>query len=171
LIARTTPPPSAARWNTLELAPYEHFGEIDDLQPVAGVGTIDAEPVHGLLVSHPGERLGNLHADALLESLGEQALDQLENVLLSDEGCLDVYLGEFGLAVGAKILIAKTTSDLEVALHSRHHEQLLVLLRRLRQRIELSRAQPAGNEEVPGAFGGLLDKTGVSTSTNPLLSS
>ena len=57
----------------------------------------------------------------------------------ADERRLDVDLRELRLAVGAQILVAEAARDLEVAVEAGHHEQLLVDLRRLRQRVELAR--------------------------------
>ncbi len=56
------------------------------------------------------------------------------------------------LAVGAQVLVAQAVGDLEVALEAGHHQQLLELLRRLRQRVELARLDAAGHEVVAGAL-------------------
>ena len=53
-----------------------------------------------------------------------------------DEGGLDVDLGELRLAVGAQVLVAEAAGDLEVFLEAGDHQELLVLLRRLRQGVE-----------------------------------
>ena len=68
-------------------------------------------------------------------------LDELEDVLLLDERHLEVDLRELRLAVGAQVLVAEAARDLEVALEAGHHQQLLELLRRLRQRVELAAVQ------------------------------
>jgi hypothetical protein len=44
------------------------------------------------------------------------------------------------LPVGAQIFVAKTFCDLKIFFHACDHEQLFVLLRRLRQRVKSSRA-------------------------------
>ena len=76
-----------------------------------------------------------------------------ENVFLRDEAHLDVELVEFALeAVGARVFVAEAGRDLEIAVEARHHQQLLVHLRRLRQRVELARMQARGHEEVARAF-------------------
>ena len=81
-------------------------------------------------------------------------LDRGEHVLLLDERHLEVELVELaGAAVGARVLVAKAGRDLEVAVEARHHEQLLVLLRRLRQRVELAGMQARGHQEVARALG------------------
>ena len=86
----------------------------------------------------------------------EQALDDREDVVLVDEAHLDVDLGELGLAIEAQVLVAEALHDLEVAVEARHHEQLLVELRALGQRVELSGVQPAGDQEVARAAGRVL---------------
>ena len=70
-----------------------------------------------------------------------------------DERRLDVDLRELRLPVLAQILVAKAARDLEVPVEARDHEQLLVELRRLRQRVELARMHAARHEIVASAFG------------------
>ena len=75
----------------------------------------------------------------VLEHAGDDRLHCSKYVFLRDEAHLDVELIEFARqAVGARVLVAETGRDLEVAVEARHHQQLLVLLRRLRQRVELA---------------------------------
>ena len=90
----------------------------------------------------------------LLEHAPHHRLDGLEDVLLRREAHLHVELVELaGRAVGARVLVAEAGRDLEVAVETRHHDQLLELLRRLRQRVELARMQAARHEEVARALG------------------
>ena len=56
-----------------------------------------------------------------------------------DEGHLDIELRELRLAVGALRFIAETARDLEVAVESGDHQELLHLLGRLRQGVEHAR--------------------------------
>ncbi len=79
--------------------------------------------------------------------------DDAENVFLARERHFEVELREFGLAVGAQILVAKTFDDLEVAVEAANHQDLLEDLRRLRQRVKLAVMHAAGNEIVARAFG------------------
>ena len=77
-----------------------------------------------------------------------------EHVVLLDEAHFDIELVEFaGQTIGARVLVAEAGGDLKIAVEPRHHQQLLVLLRRLRQRIELSRMDARRNQEVARAFG------------------
>ncbi len=57
------------------------------------------------------------------------------------------------MAVGAEVLVAVAAGDLVVALHARHHQQLLEQLRALRQRVEAARLQAGGHQEVARALG------------------
>ena len=81
-------------------------------------------------------------------------LDGSEHVLLLDERHLQVELVELArAAVGARVLVAKAGCDLEVAVEARDHEQLLVLLRRLGQRVELAGMEAGGHQEVARPLG------------------
>ncbi len=84
----------------------------------------------------------------------QHRLDGGEDVLLGDEGHLEIELVEFaGRAVGPAVLVAEAGRDLEIAVEAGDHQQLLELLRRLRQGVELAGMQPARHQEVAGAFG------------------
>ena len=47
---------------------------------------------------------------------------------------------ELRLPIGAQIFVAKAFRDLKIFLDPADHQELLVLLRRLRKRVELARA-------------------------------
>ena len=70
-----------------------------------------------------------------------------------DERRLDVDLRELGLPVLPQILVAKAARDLEIPVEPGDHEQLLIELRRLRQRVELARMDAARHEIVARALG------------------
>ena len=63
-------------------------------------------------------------------------------VVLVDEAHLEVELGELGLAVAAQVLVAVAAGDLEVAVDAGDHQQLLELLRALRQGVDVARLEP-----------------------------
>ncbi len=89
-------------------------------------------------------RRHRLAAGEFLEHAAHHRLDRGEHVLLGDEAHLDVELVEFaGRTVGARVLVAEAGRDLEIAVEARHHDELLELLRRLRQRVELARMDAA----------------------------
>ena len=99
-------------------------------------------------------RRHRLAAAEFLEHPAQHRLDGGEHVFLGDEAHLDVELVEFaGAAVGARVLVAEAGRDLEIAVEPGHHDELLELLGRLRQRVELARMEARGHEEVARAFG------------------
>ena len=134
-----------------------HVGHLDRVAQVRLVGAVVA---HRLRIGDQRKlRRHRLAAAEFLEHAAQHRLDRGEHVLLGDEAHLDVELVELaGRAVGAGVLVAKARRDLEIAVEARHHDELLELLRRLRQRIELagmnaatapgSRARPSGLDAV-----------------------
>ncbi len=126
---------------------------------VAQVGLIRAVLLHRLGVGDALEgRVRRLALADFAAQAEHQPLDQLHHVLALDEAHFEVKLGEFGLAVAAQVFVAEAAGDLEIALVARHHQQLLQLLRALRQRVEAARLQAAGHEEVARAFGRRLEQ-------------
>ena len=100
--------------------------------------------------------------------LGDHRLDEGHHVFLRDEAHLDVELRELRAAVGARVLVAHAVRDLEVAVEARDHQQLLELLRRLRQRVDVARLERATGTMKSRAPSGVdLIRIGVSTSTKP----
>ena len=92
-------------------------------------------------------------AAKFLEHPAQHRLDRREHILLGDKTHLDIELIEFArTAVGARILVAETGRNLEIAVEARHHDELLELLRRLRQGVEFARMQAGGHQKVARAF-------------------
>jgi hypothetical protein len=107
----------------------------------------------GIGNARPGRGRHRLAAAELLERARDYRLDGGEHVLLFDEAHFEIELVEFaGQPVGARILVAKAGRDLEIAVEARHHQQLLVLLRRLRQRVERSGMDARGHQKIARAF-------------------
>ena len=89
----------------------------------------------------------------LLEHTGYDRLYRCKNILLLDKAHLEIELVELARQpVGARILVSETGRDLEVTVEAGHHQQLLVLLRRLRQRVKLARVNPRRHQEVARAL-------------------
>ncbi len=89
----------------------------------------------------------------VLEHACDDRLHRGEDVVLGDKAHLDVELVEFTRQpVGARVLVAETGRDLEIAVEARHHQELLVLLRGLGQRVELARMDPRRHQEVACAL-------------------
>ena len=88
----------------------------------------------------------------LLEQMPHQAFHQFLDLRLIQKGSLDVELREFRLPIGAQVLVAEAAHDLIVAVEARNHQQLLVDLRRLRQREEFAGVRAARHQVVARAF-------------------
>ena len=92
-----------------------------------------ANGIRGQLFCH------RLALGKFLEHARDDGLYRCEHIFLLDKAHLEIELIKLARqAVGARVLVAKTRRDLEVAVEARHHQQLLVLLRRLRQRVEFA---------------------------------
>src|SRR3546814_16341971 len=90
--------------------------------------------------------------------------DWSSDVCSSDLAHLEVELVEFARQpIGARVFVAETRRDLEIAVEARDHQQLLVLLWRLRQRIELARMDTARHQEIARSEERRVGKECVST--------
>ena len=128
----------------------------------AQVWFVRAEPQQGVGVGKTREwRLGHFPVSELAEETKKEFLDHGEDVLLLDKGHLEVELVEFaGGAVGAGVFVTEAGRDLEVAIKAGHHEQLLELLRCLRQRVEAAGVEPARHEVIARALGRAAGENG-----------
>ena len=133
----------------------EDVGDVRDQERVAEVRLVGAVLRHRFGERNAGEgrwRHGGA-AREFLEHAVQDRLDRREDVLLRDERHLEVELVELaGRAIGASVLVAEARRDLEIAIEPGGHQQLLELLRRLRQRVELPGVYPARHQVVPGPF-------------------
>ena len=98
--------------------------EFNELHAETGVGLVATVVFHGVSPSHTGQG-GDVNAENGLEEVAAHALKHLENIFLLHEGHLAVYLRELGLAVGAQVFIAEALADLEVAVNTCYHTELL----------------------------------------------
>src|SRR3984885_7357328 len=104
--------------------------------------------------ARPGRGGNRRAASELLEHAAYRRLHRVENILLLNEAHLDVELVELARqAIGARVLVTEAGRDLKIAIEARHHQELLVLLWRLGQRVELARMNARGHKEVARAFG------------------
>ncbi len=138
----------------LEAGAAERLADVLHLDRVAQVRLVGAVFRHRLGVGDERKlRRHRLAVGEFLEHAAHHRLDRLEHVLLRDEAHLEIELVELaGRAVGARVLVAEARRDLEVAVEARDHDQLLELLRRLRQRVELAGMQARRHQEVARAF-------------------
>ena len=142
------------RLEDLELAAAQRLGDVDDLEVEAPVGAVRAEAQHRLVEGHARPRRRPARRSRRpAKTAPITASIVVQDVVLVDEGHLDVELGELELAIGAQVLVAEAARDLVVALVAAHHQQLLEELRRLRQRVPGAGLQAAGDEEVARALG------------------
>jgi len=132
------------------------MGDIADAQRISQIGLVRAEFEHRGFIRDAHKR-GAIHGAAVSEFLEKSAdhrLDGGEHVFLRDVAHLEIELVEFtGRAIGAAGFVAETRRDLEVFIEAGHHQQLLKLLRRLRQRIEFAGMHARRHQEVARAFG------------------
>ncbi len=131
----------------------EVLGEFGQFGEQPQVGLVRAVPVHRVGVGDPRDRGADLVSDQPPQR-DDDLLADGDDVVLVDEGHLDVELGELRLPVGAEILVPVAAGDLVVPLHPGDHQQLLEQLRRLRQRVPGAGLQPGRHQEVAGALGG-----------------
>ena len=103
-----------------QTAAPQGVGDVADLNAEAHVGLVGAEAIQGLLEAQAGERLVQDGLAAELFGDGdEEALDDVEDVLLLGEGHLQVQLIELaGAAVGPGVLVPEARGDLVVAVEA-----------------------------------------------------
>jgi hypothetical protein len=155
----------------LEAGAAKDVGDICHPDRIAQVGLVRAKLLQGVRIWDERKFRGHrLAAGELLEHSAHHRFDRVEDILLRDEAHLQVELVEFPRrAVGARVLIAKAWRDLKIAVEAGHHHQLLELLRRLRQRIELAGMKPRGHQKVARALGGGRGQDGGLELEEPLL--
>ena len=133
----------------------EVIGDHLHLDRVAQVGLVGAVFKHRLGIGNARPvRIDRTAIGEFLEHALDDRLHHVEDVFLLDEAHLHVQLVEVGgRAVGARVFVTEARRDLEILVEAADHDQLLELLRRLRQRVELARMQTRRHEEVARAFG------------------
>ena len=138
----------------LEARAGEMLGDVLHLDRVAQVRLVRAVLADRRVVGNARPLLRHrLALGELLEHAAHHRLHRVPDVFLRDEAHLEVELVELARqAVGARVLVAEARRDLEIAVEARHHQQLLVLLRRLRQREERAGMDAARHQEVARAF-------------------
>ena len=84
----------------------------------------------------------------LVEHRRVATFHDLHHIVRLDEGHLDVQLGQLVDPIRARVLVSEAPRDLHVLVDAPDHQDLLQLLRRLRQRPDLSREVPRRHDEV-----------------------
>ena len=139
----------------LEVASAKVLGDVLHHDRIAQVWLVGAIFLHRLGVrdARPGRGRDGLATRERFEDAPDDRLHRSKNIALLHEAHFDVELVEFARqAVGAGILVAKAGRDLEIAVEARHHQKLLVLLGRLRQRVEFARMQTRRHQKVARAL-------------------
>jgi hypothetical protein len=98
------------------------------------------------------ERRRYVHAQRGFPYALQQTFHQVVDVLALDERHLDVDLRKFKLPVRALVFIAETACELVIALDAGDHQDLLELLRRLRQRVKRSGLAAVRHEKLACAL-------------------
>ena len=134
--------------------------KVNELQPEAQVRLVGAVPLQGLAIvdAREGHLLDRPIRHDRAADFDDHGLDEVHDPLLGHETHLEVQLREFQLPVAAQVLVAKAAGNLEVAVHAGYHQQLLELLRALRQGVDRAGLQAAGDDEVASAFGRGLEQ-------------
>ena len=87
---------------------------------------------------HLLELCRQFHTAYFLEQSPCHILEEVDHVFLVNEAHLAVDLCEFRLAVGSKVFVPEAFCNLEIAVKSADHKQLLECLWALWQGVELS---------------------------------
>ncbi len=140
-----------------EALAFSHVIQLNKLHTESNIRLVAAIETHCIVPRHTRE-LVEFQALHLLEKMFGQTFKSLQNILLLYKRHFAVDLREFRLTVGAQVLVAEATNNLKVAVHTCHHQQLFVLLRALRQSIELAGIHTRGHYEIACTFGCRLDK-------------
>src|SRR6185369_13769186 len=146
----------------LEAGTFDDICQLDQFEPETEIGIVHAEPSDRLLVGHARNRKLYFDPFCLPEDRRNQAFHHPDDVITVDEGHLAVDLGELGLAVGPQILVPEAADDLEVAVKTGDHQDLLENLWRLRESIKLPLVYSRRNKKVTSPFrGGFGEKRGL----------
>ena len=133
------------------------LGDVLHRQVDAQVRLVGAILLHGLGVrdTHEGRGAGPVVFAVLGKDGGQHVLQYGKYVILRGKGHLHVQLVKLtGGAVRPGVLVPEAGGDLEVPVKAGGHQQLLELLGRLGQGIELSGVVPGGHQIVPGTLRG-----------------
>ena len=140
----------------LKSAAGEELGQVNDAQRVAQIRLVGTKLQHSLLVADDRIRSSgdsSAFRSKLLKRSGQNLFACTENIFLRSKAHLKVQLIELARrAISTCVLIAEARSDLEVLVKTGYHQQLLVLLRSLRQRIELALELTGRNHVVTRTF-------------------
>jgi len=128
------------------------LAEVGQFQAETHIGFVAAVAAERLIPGKTGERFRQLFVAQVLDHVDGHAFDELQDILLLHKRHFDIELSELRQTVGTLRLVPETAGDLEVALTACDHQELFVLLRRLRQRVEQAGFEAVGDQIVARAF-------------------
>ena len=134
-------------------------GQGAKLHTKAHVGFVGTVATHGFGVGH-ARNGSEVEVFNGFEQVPNQSLKHIQNVFLRNKRHLAVNLRELRLAVGPQVFIAETLDNLVVTVKTRHHQQLLESLRRLRQGVKLAWIHAARHHKIARAFGRRFNENG-----------
>src|SRR5699024_3459212 len=135
-----------------ETTVLHHVGYISKLHAEPKIRFIRAKTVHSLLPGHPLNRKLHFNAQHFLEKPLKIALVDLDHIIYIYEGKLHIDLRKLRLTVRTKILIPKAPGNLDIAVHARTHQQLLIELRGLRKSVKTPWMHTTWHQIVPCPF-------------------
>ena len=141
----------------LEFTAGNNVGDLANLQRITQVGAIDAKAIHGILPSHL-LNAANVIAKDVMPYCVRKSAHHGHDVFALNKAHFQVNLTEFCLSVSARIFVTQALTDLDVAIETRHHQDLLEKLRTLRQGVPHALVQACGNDKVARAFRGALNE-------------
>ena len=138
----------------LEVGFGEELGHIYPLERIPQIGFVRAISHHGVAIFDPRPRRFIARPSReLLEGLGNDILNNCENLILGSIAHLDIELVKLArAAVGTRRLVTEARCNLEILVEARHHQKLLEHLRRLRQSVKHSTMNAARHEIVARSF-------------------
>jgi hypothetical protein len=107
---------------------FQHVHQFDELHTETQVGFVTTEAAHGLMPRHSFQ-LGQFYPTHLFKQMAREFLEDFKHIFLVGKRHLAVNLCELRLTVGAQVLVTETLRNLEIAVKTTHHQQLLEGLR------------------------------------------
>lgn len=136
-----------------ELSVAEDFGDVVEEHAESDIGGIDAVEVHGIVPRDALERARQIDIEDFFEDRANHFFANVLYIFGLDKAHFDVDLCKFGLAIESQIFVAEASSDLVIAVESRHHIELFEELWRLGQSIESPGLDAARDQVIACAFG------------------
>eukprot|EP00958_Prasinococcus_capsulatus_P020106 scaffold2560_cov397-Prasinococcus_capsulatus_cf.AAC.15 len=119
----------------------------------AQVRLVAPKAAHCSIICHSREGRVDIQAQGFMPHPAHKLLNHIHDVFSCRERHLQIYLRELRLAIGTTKLVSIASSDLKVAFYPSSHQELLMLLRTLRQGIELALLRTAWHQELSSALG------------------